>query len=112
MNVKNLMVAVALLALSAAPTTASDGHWKFGLLNKSRLVADGFRTLENGQWSDNWLHAQIDPNETSTMDFMHDDGSCLIRTQITFSDNTFFDYDVDYCKVNNLYIYKNSVKWD
>ena len=99
------------MAASTAPAWAG-GHWQFEIENNSSLVADGFRTQENDQWSDNWLNTQIGPGDVSSMDFNHDDGSCVVRTQIRFTDDTYFDYDVDYCKVNRLHIFKNSVKWE
>jgi hypothetical protein len=38
------------------------------------------------------------------VDFNHSDGECAVRTQINFVDDTYFDYDVDYCKVDVIII--------
>lgn len=103
--------AFASLAL-ASTAMAGDGHWKFQVVNKSNTPATEFRTKENGQWSDNWISARIQPGDTFDMDFNHSDGDCVVRTQIHFVDGTYFDADVDYCKVSTLYMYENSLKWD
>lgn len=98
------------LLFSISALHAAD-HWEFRIVNKSKLVADGFRTMENGQWSENWLHSQIAPGSDWTMDFGHSDGTCTVRTQVTFTDDTFFDYDVDYCKAKTLFVFERSMKY-
>ncbi len=103
---------LAIAALIASGAAASAESYQFGVLNKSKLVADGFRTKESGSWSSNWLNTKIRPGESWTLDFGHADGQCTVRTQIHFTDNTYFDYDVDYCKATNLYIYENEVQYD
>ena len=46
------------------------------------------------------------------MDFGTSEGDCTIRTQITFTDGSKFDANVDYCKVSTLYLYEDKLRWD
>ena len=41
------------------------------------------------------------------MDFGADLGDCAVRTEIRFTDGSYFDADVDYCKVTTLYIHED-----
>lgn len=105
------LILAGLLAASVSVAHAKDS-WEFDVVNNSSLVADGFRTQEDGKWSSNWLHKKIKPGETWTLDFGHSSGDCTVRTQVHFTDNTFFDYDVNYCDASNLYIYEHTIKYD
>ena len=107
---KITLVGVALTTLMSSFAYADS--WEFDVTNKSSLVADGFRTQEDGQWSRNWLNTPISPGDNWTLDFGHSDGDCVVRTQVHFTDNTYFDYDVDYCKAKTLYIYNRSMKYN
>ena len=110
---KYVGIAAACLSSFVSISSAYSGNsWEFRVVNKARLVSDGFRTMENGQWSDNWLHTQIAPGSDWVMDFGHSDGSCNVRTQVSFTDDTYFDYDVDYCKVKTIYVYERSLRAD
>jgi len=104
------IAAVLLSGLFSMSSAYAGNHWEFRIVNKSKLVADGFRTMENGQWSDNWLTSQIAPGSDWVMDFGHSDGSCVVRTQVAFTDDTYFDYDVDYCKVKTLLVFERSIQ--
>lgn len=104
-------VAVVFLVSSFQQAEAGKS-WKFNVLNKSRTPAVEFRTKEDGSWSKNWIEDRIQPGDEFEMDFGTDEGNCTVRTQITFTDGSFFDADVDYCKVSNLYIYENRLTWD
>jgi hypothetical protein len=105
--------AITMLATLTLASAAQAGeHWTFQVVNKSQTPATEFRTQESGQWSDNWISKRIEPGDTFDMDFNHADGDCAVRTQIHFTDGTYFDANVDYCKVSTLYIYENSLKWD
>ena len=96
--------AVGALALAGAANAAS---WKFKVYNKSNTAAIEFRTQEDGEWSSNWITERIEPGDYFDMDFGTDKGDCTVRTQIRFTDGSYFDTNVDYCKISNLYIYEN-----
>jgi hypothetical protein len=104
--------AVLLAATSFASTPASAGEWKFKVFNKSQTAAIEFRTQEDGEWSSNWISDRIEPGDKFDMDFGHSDGNCTVRTQIRFTDGTYFDAAVDYCKVSSLYIFEQKLSWD
>ena len=46
------------------------------------------------------------------MDFGTDKGDCTVRTQIRFTDGSYFDANVNYCKVETLYIHDNRLTAD
>jgi hypothetical protein len=101
--------AVGALALAGAANAAS---WKFKVYNKSNTAAIEFRTQEDGEWSSNWITERIEPGDYFDMDFGTDKGDCTVRTQIRFTDGSYFDTNVDYCKISNLYIYENRLRGD
>eukprot|EP01037_Dinobryon_pediforme_P012281 gene12281-12367_t len=111
MNFRRL-AAAALVAFSMVSTAHAGDHWKFKVINKSDTAATEFRTKENGDWSDNWISARIEPGDTFNMDFGHSDGDCSVRTQIHFVDGTYFDANVDYCNASKLYIYEKKLTWE
>ena len=88
--------------VSHAPNAA---EWKFNVVNRGSHPALEFRTQEEGEWSDNWLEKRLDPGASIEMDFETDQGECTVRTQIRFTDDSYFDADVDYCTVKTLYIH-------
>ena len=100
-----LLLAMGVSAADAASNTS------FKLVNHSGLTAVKFITQENGQWSSNWLSGPIGPGATSTMTF-NSGGECVVPTQVYFSDDTYFDYDVDYCKAARLHIYAQEIQYD
>lgn len=104
------LVAAMVVAGSALPAAA--GNWTFGLLNNTGDTITGFRTKEDGAWSGNWLSGKVAPGDEFEMDFGTAEGECVVRTQVTFADGSYFDYDVDYCQVSNLYVYDQEIRWD
>ncbi len=107
------LLAAGLAATLTLASGASAGeHWKFNVVNKSNVAAVEFRTQEDGEWSANWIKDRIEPGDKFDMDFGTDKGDCTVRTQIHFTDGSYFDADVDYCKVSTLYIYDNKLTWD
>ena len=103
---------VALLATVAAQPAWAASHWKFGVVNKSDVAAVEFRTQEDGEWSSNWIKDRIEPGDKFDMDFGTDKGDCEVRTQIRFTDGTYFDAPVDYCKASTLLIYNDKLVWE
>jgi hypothetical protein len=102
------LVGAALIAGGAQ----ADSHM-FEVHNLARTPIKSFQTQERGEWSGNWLRgALLGPNRSSVMDFGTTDGLCVVRTEITFTDNTYFDYDVDYCGSYHLYIHDDKVTAD
>lgn len=104
--------AVTVAVLAAAGSAEAGQHWKFGLHNNSAATVTVFATREDGSWSHNWLDENVKPGEVYTMDFGTDEGDCVVRTHIEFTGDAYFDADVDYCKVSNLYIGNKEVRWD
>jgi hypothetical protein len=103
-------IAAAFLGLALTAGAAHADSWKFDVHNKSKSVVKAFRTKEDGKWSGNWIRGdRIKPGDTFEMDFGTSEGQCVVRTQITFTDDSYFDYDVDYCNVEALYIYEDRV---
>ena len=104
--------AVAVMGALALGGSAHAAQWKFKVYNKSETAAVEFRTQEDGEWSSNWISDRIEPGDHFDMDFGTDKGDCTVRTQIRFTDGTYFDANVDYCKISNLYIYENRLRGD
>lgn len=105
-----LALAVTATVLVGMSAPASAGSWKFELHNKTKSTISSFRTKEDGSWSENWLNSKVAGGETFEMDFGSDEGDCVVRTQVTFSDDSYFDYDVDYCKVKALHVYNDEIR--
>ena len=110
-RVLTVMAAGGAIALATAPAHAGN-HWKFAVVNKSETAAIEFRTQEDGEWSSNWIKDRIEPGDTFNMDFGTDKGDCTVRTEIRFTDGSYFDADVDYCKVSTLYIHETKLTSD
>lgn len=103
---------VALVGAAFISTATAGAHWRFSLVNKSNVAAVEFRTRENGQWSANWIRDRIEPGDRFEMDFGEARADCLVRTEISFADGSFFDADVDYCKASTLYLYDDKLTWE
>jgi hypothetical protein len=111
--IKSVIVSGAILAASLLTgSTAMAKEWVFHVVNKSDHAVLEFRTRQEGAWSKNWIGDRIEPGATFEMDFGTDEGDCTIRTQITFTDGTKFDANVDYCKVSTLYLFEDKLRWD
>jgi len=106
--VSGMLFAATMLASSGALAK----EWVFYVENKSDHSVLEFRTREEGEWSKNWISNRIEPGDKFEMDFGTSEGDCTIRTQITFSDGSKFDANVDYCKVTTLYLYEDKLRWD
>jgi hypothetical protein len=111
-KVASFLLGVAVIAAFACAGSAEAGSWKFKVYNKSNTAAVEFRTQEDGEWSSNWITERIEPGDSFDMDFGTDQGDCTVRTQIRFTDGSYFDANVDYCKISNLYIYENRLRGD
>jgi hypothetical protein len=110
-RVLTVLAAVGAIALATVPAHAGN-HWKFAVVNKSQTAAIEFRTQEDGEWSSNWIKDRIEPGDAFDMDFGADNGDCTVRTEIRFTDGSYFDADVDYCKVTTLYIHEDKLTSD
>lgn len=109
---KTQILLTAVIGFTLTPTAhAAEGEWKFDVVNKSNVPAIEFRTQEDGEWSENWISKRIEPGDEIELDFETDEGDCTVRTQIRFTDGTFFDADVDYCKARLLEIYNDKLLW-
>ncbi|MCG6121375.1 MAG: hypothetical protein MEP57_01510 [Microvirga sp.] len=105
------VLAGVLVGFMAASSGASANQWLFDLENRSAASITTFRTQENGGWSDNWLEEIVAPGETFEMDFGTDEGECVVRTRIDFTDNTYVDADIDYCDMSTITVRNNDVVW-
>ena len=101
---------LAAFGLIGAPVAALAEDWIFEIKNQANATIIGFRTQESGHWSDNWINKPINVGDAYEMNFGHADGDCTVRTQIAFADDSYFDVNVNYCKINTLKIYSKSVK--
>ena len=110
-RVLTVLTAAGAIALATVPAHAGS-HWKFSVVNKSQTAAIEFRTQEDGDWSSNWIKDRIEPGDSFDMDFGTDKGDCSVRTEIRFTDGSYFDADVDYCKVSTLYIHEDKLTSD
>lgn len=110
-RVLTVIAAAGAIALATAPAHAGN-HWKFAVVNKSQTAAIEFRTQEDGEWSSNWIKDRIEPGDLFDMDFGSDKGDCTVRTEIRFTDGSYFDANVDYCKVSTLYIHEDKLTSD
>lgn len=92
---------------------AADGgkHWKFDVVNHGNDSVVEFRTQEEGEWSENWIDTRMEPGDTTTLDFETNEGKCTVRTQIRFTNGSYFDADVDYCKASTLEINNDTLVW-
>jgi hypothetical protein len=102
---------VAVFMLADGRALAAD-QWKFKVVNRSDHPVLEFRTREEGEWSDNWISSRLEPGDRIELDFETSEGKCTVRTQITFTDGSRFDANVDYCKVSTLYLYETRMTWD
>ncbi len=110
---RNVVLSGAILvACMLANGGATAKEWVFHVENKSNHAVIEFRTREEGEWSQNWISDRIEPGDRFEMDFGTSEGDCTIRTQITFTDGSKFDANVDYCKVSTLYLYEDKLRWD
>jgi len=104
------LVLAGFIVFSSMPSVNARDSWKFEVTNGSSVPVRHFRTKEDGQWSSNWISGdRINPGETFIMDFRTSEGNSVVRTQITFTDDTYFDYDVDYCKAEIIIIRENEL---
>jgi hypothetical protein len=113
-SLMRIWMATAVVAASIAFTCqgASAKSWKFDLHNNSAVDVTAFKTQEGGEWSENWLEENVKPAEVYEMDFGSDEGDCSVRTRIEFSDATYLDSPIDYCKIKNIYARNKDVRWD
>ena len=105
---KPIQIVTSACAALIAPLLLCDpapaGEWKFTVVNKGTLPAIEFRTREDGEWSSNWISERVEPGDSFEMDFGTSEGECTVRTQIRFTDGSYFDANVNYCKISTLYI--------
>lgn len=102
---KATLAGIAALAVAlATPAIGAAKSWKFSLTNNSNKEVVEFRTQEDGEWSENWIDARIEAGDEIELDFETDEGACQVRTQVRFTDGTYFDADVDYCAADKLVI--------
>ena len=102
----------ALIAPLLLCGSAPAGEWKFTVVNKGNLPAIEFRTREDGEWSSNWISERVEPGDSFEMDFGTSEGECTVRTQIRFTDGSYFDANVNYCKISTLYIHDKRLTAD
>ena len=104
---RRVLLGVGLaVALAAAPATAET--YKFTLYNHSKYPIIGFQTYENGKW-DTWSNVGVDADEHQTMDWKSDEGDCVVPFRIIYRDVKTEQYEVDWCKIENIHVYNDRV---
>jgi hypothetical protein len=105
-SIRMLTLVPVLLAVPVLTSqSAGAAEWKFNVINRGSHPALEFRTQEEGEWSENWLESRLEPGDGIELDFETDKGNCTVRTQIRFTDGSYFDANVNYCQVKTLYIH-------
>ena len=104
------VLAVGMSSIDVA-NAEDDKHWYFDVENESNGTVNELRTQEDGEWSENWLSARIEPGDKIKLDFETDEGKCEVRTQIHLTDGSYFDAPVDYCKAKTLVIQPGTLLW-
>ena len=105
-----LLGVVGTIALAGA-ARADTGHWKFEVENSSNSQIVEFRTQEDGEWSENWISDRIEPGDKTELDFETSEGKCTVRTQVRYTNGSYFDADVDYCKATTLEVHDDVMVW-
>jgi hypothetical protein len=106
-----VLLGVATSVVLTGAALADTGHWKFELENSSNNSIVEFRTQEDGEWSENWIDNRIEPGDKTELDFETSKGKCSVRTQVRYTNGTFFDADVDYCKATTLEVHDDVMVW-
>ena len=110
-SVLSVLLGVAGTITLATVALADTGHWKFEVENSSNNPIVEFRTQEDGEWSENWIDNRIEPGDKTELDFETSKGKCTVRTQVRYTNGTFFDADVDYCKATTLEVHDDVMVW-
>ncbi|GEO80892.1 hypothetical protein ROR02_10230 [Pararhodospirillum oryzae] len=94
-------------------TPASASDYKFKLYNMTtQYTVNGFKTYEDGEWSANWLDETIKPGEYADMDWNSNEGDCVVPFRVSWIGYETEQYQVDWCKVSNIYLHDNGFTWD
>ena len=105
------LVAAATLAVTGSAATADDGDdWEFTLVNHSSVPIRQFNGYAGGAWSSNWLSYQVAPGDSVTLRFDDDaTENCVVKTRITFMDDSYFEQDVDYCGMETIHVSDDTI---
>jgi hypothetical protein len=108
--IRALLVVGALVPASQA--VASD--YAFKLHNRSSdWTITGFYTLQDGNWSENWLDGRINAGESVRMDWNSNAGNCVVPFRVRWADYGAEDFKIDWCKgVSNIYMKDKGFTWD
>ena len=107
-----LRAAIALIALLSLPALAQAADYKFHLWNKTtKYKITGFETFENGTWS-TWTNATLAPGEDKDMNWGANEGACTVPFKIIYETVQTEQYQVDWCKVKNIYVTDDNVTYD
>jgi len=110
---KSFSRAALALSLSLLATTvfAADTY-KFKIFNKTtKYTITGFQTFEKGQW-DSWTNVSLAPGEQIDMDWGSNEGSCVVPFRVVYAEIQTEQYQVDWCKVHNIYVTDTNVTYD
>ncbi|MFN7167497.1 MAG: hypothetical protein ACK4NV_10640 [Pannonibacter sp.] len=109
---RKFMFAVAATIIAGSPAVASD--YAFRLHNKAQGYSiNGFYTFQGGQWSENWLSSRVNPGEAVSMDWLSNEGNCVVPFRVSWESYGSEDFKLDWCKgVSNIYMKDKGFSWD
>jgi hypothetical protein len=109
---KKLILAATLGLGLTGSAIASD--YAFKLNNRSDgWTINGFYTLQNGQWSKNWLSTRVAAGRSVNLDWNSNAGNCRVPFRVSWADYGSEDFTIDWCKgVSNIYMNNKGFTYD
>ena len=107
---RRFLTAVGLAGVLVASPAWADSY-KFMLHNDSKYEITGFQTYENETWS-TWSGVSIAPGDELQMDWNSSEGNCEVPFRIIYADVQTEQYNVDWCKIGNIYVHNDNVTTD
>ncbi|WP_085937124.1 hypothetical protein [Enhydrobacter aerosaccus] len=112
MKLSASLLAAGLIVMTA-PVAFADDWADFELHNGSNFTIVSFTTNEGDGWSSNWLgRDRLEPGAAIEMRFSDRKGPCDVQFRVTASDGYKYEYTGNFCRIQNLYVYDKSIKWD
>lgn len=101
------LAAMAGMIATGTAAMAQDGNdWAVQFVNGSTYTVTAIHTQRtDGQWSANWVRTPIRPSQRVAMNFADpNDTRCQVLTRVTFSNEEYFQEQVDYCAKDYLVV--------
>jgi hypothetical protein len=111
---RSKMISCFMVVSMLMASAASAGDYAFRLFNDANgYVIDGFYTLQNGRWSDNWLDYQVASGDSVSMDWYSDEGACIVPFKVSWVDFGQEEFTIDWCQnVKNIYMEDVGFTWN